>query len=534
MKKILLSLSFVMPVFSVLAQPIPFVGCPNVNVAVVRAGTNATNTNPYSIYNVNAITGTPTLLSGPILNPATAANLQINGVGLNTADGFLYGLNAEIPAVPLSLPIIPKIPFYKIGSNAQALQLGTIAGPAVITPENASVVSAAAGEIDQLDNYYFSAATGVVVPNFLNPTASTFSPSRLFIGTLANISGLPAGTAALAPTYVQVTNPSGDATGYLTSIYASITLSSAVNTGLRDFVFDHTDNLLATYVTYPDPANPGGSFYGQMLKVDPNTGILSAVAPAVILPFATASNEVAGTFIDISGNFLILFSNGDMYRANENTIGKFDGSISLLNANTGLPDPLRGDMASCGSSIEAGPLPVELKSFNVFKKDNTIAIQWQTASEINVEKFTLLKSIDGVNWKIISTVTANAANANGGQYQYIDNANNSTVLYRLATIDKNGKIVLSVIKKITANDLALSITSYPNPVTNTLIIESQFVFSTDTKVEILNFIGQLQNIPTKTIVSNTIKMNVSGLPNGAYFLRIYSKKREYTSRFIKQ
>ena len=71
--------------------------------------------------------GTPTLLSGPILDPANASvNLQINGIGLNTIDGFLYGINSSTPDIPFSFPIIPAMPYYRLCSNAVVQQLGTL------------------------------------------------------------------------------------------------------------------------------------------------------------------------------------------------------------------------------------------------------------------------------------------------------------------------------------------------------------------------------------------------------------------------
>lgn len=536
MKKSVLFLFNLLSIATISAQPTAFVGCPNVNLAILRSGTNSAVTNPLSIYSVNTTTGLPSLLSGPILDPANASvNLQVNGLGLNTADGYLYGLYSNVPTIPLSFPVVPAFPYYRVGANAVAVQVGTLSGPAPVSPENASFVNSAAGELDQFGNYFFSAATGIGVPNFFNPLASTFTVTRLFIGKLANVSSLSGGVGALSPTYVQITNPSNDASVYLNSLATSVVLSTAQNTGLRDLVYNKFDNKLYTYVTFPDPLNPSGNYYGQMLKLNPSTGVLTALAPAVILPFATASNEVAGTLLDKSGNFLILFTDGKMYKASSTSIGVFDGAINLLNSATGLPTTLRGDMASCGATADGGTLPVTLSGFNVFKQNEGVTIKWQTAMEVGVDRFVVEKSTDAINWQTVSTIYTNNNSVNGANYQFVDKNASSTVYYRLVTVDKNGQAVYSSVKKITADAKAFSITTYPNPVKNTLIIEGQQAFGSATRVSISDVTGKILAVTSKSTADNMIKLDVTGLNKGIYFIRLINEAGQVsTNRFVKQ
>ncbi|UEG48746.1 T9SS type A sorting domain-containing protein [Ferruginibacter lapsinanis] len=533
MTKNLLTLIGVMSGLSAFAQPAPFIGCPNVNTAILRSGDNSTTTNPVSIYSVNGITGAPTLLSGPVLDPSNAAvNLQINGLGLNTADGFLYGLYANTPT---SLSLTPAMPFYRLGANAVAEQLGTIAGPAPTAPENSSIVSSAAGEMDLSNNYYFSATTGTTVINFFNPAANTFTMSKIYIGKLTGVSSLTAGNTALSPLYVEVTNPSNDALGYLTSIKTAMTLSSAQNTGLRDFTYNRYDNMLYAYVTYPDPLNPSGNYYGQMLKVDPATGILTAVAAPVILPFANSGNEVAGSFLNKSGNFLILFTDGNIYKATNTSIGVFNGSITLLNGNTGLPNTLRGDMASCGAAIEAGILPVTLNNFKVYNHGEEVIIKWQTTAEINVKEFIIQKSADGINWEDLTLISTIGNADNGAQYQFTDKSSAQTAFYRLAIVDKNGDRKFSAIRKITAGAKEFLFSVYPNPVKNILTVESQQIVSSKAIIKISDLAGRVLLNRAKKATENMISLDLSGLNKGVYFICLITEDGiNSTQRFVKQ
>ncbi len=517
------------------AQLTPFVGCPDVNLSVTRAGNNSANTNPYSIHSVNTITGAPSIVSTPILNPAGTANLQVNGVGLNTADGYLYGLSSEIPTIPMALPVRPPMPFYRVGSNGNSLQLGNVYGPALTGIENASVVSAAAGEMDQFNNYYFSAATGVIAINFFNPLASTFTPTGLYIGKLSLVSTYSGGTSTLTPTYLKVTSTDPNCAAYLTSVYTAVDINSATNTGLRDFVFNQTDNQLISYVTFPDASNPG-TFLGQMLKLNPNTGILTAVAPAVTLPFATASNEMAGTLIDKDGNFLILFTNGVMYKANVNGSGLFDGSISVLNSSTGLPTTLRGDMASCGTSINAGPLPVRFKSFDVVENNSSVSIQWKTAYENDVVEFIIEKSatIDG-NWVTVTTLPA-SNNLNGFSYTSSDNfATSGTTYYRIVSVDKNGLKKYSEIKKVVIRSGKVSISIFPNPVLTSISIKKSTPFIGNEKVFLYDELGRNQLLRINRKSESLIEIDATQLSKGVHFIRFQDENgKVITHSFLKK
>lgn len=526
MKTVLLSTLLSMACMSVIAQPTPFVGCPNNNVAVLRAGTNSTNTNPLSIYNINTVTGTPTLLSGPILDPAnTANNLQVNGLGLSTTDGFLYGLNSSSVTIPT--------PFYRVGANAVAEQIGNMPGPALSGAENLALVNSASGEMDRTSNYYFTGGTGVA-----NFSTFTFAFTRLFIGKLASTNTLAPGTGLLTPTYTQITTTDPNCTDYYNSLTAPVslaTINNAANTGLRDLVFDVKTGKIFSYVTYPNPSNPS-TFMGMMIKIDPNSGVLTAVAPPVVLPFASASNEVAGTLLDKDGIFLILFTDGTIYRANTIAPGTFNGSIGSLNASTGFPNPLRGDMASCGGSLNTGgPLPVILNYFNAFAQGNNVILKWETSSEINASKFVIERSFDGTNWAAIHTINSAGNSGIPLQYRYDDiNVPAKTIFYRLKFVDIDGVVTYSNIKKLSLNAAAVSLSFYPNPVTDVLYVESTMPFSNAVTVKISDLSGRVQSVSFVKNDVNKLKVNTATLAAGVYFLQIDNGGNKSTQKIIKQ
>jgi len=85
------------------------------------------------------------------------------------------------------------------------------------------------------------------------------------------------------------------------------------------------------------------------------------------------------------------------------------------------------------------PLPVELSQFEGIKYTMFNLINWTTESENNSSYFDLESSIDGENWKVITTSPA-AGNSNEKiNYSYIDNNLSEIVYYRLQQFDIDGK-----------------------------------------------------------------------------------------------
>ena len=506
--------------------PIPFSGCPDINLAILRQGNNAA-TNPVSIYSVNTADGSQSFLSGPIADPgsATTANLQVNGLALDNTDGFLYGLSANTTAnFATNIPL----PFYRIGANAAALQAGSMPGPARNPGETQSLVNPAAGGSDNLDNFYFSAATGTL-------TGASFTVNRLFLGKLSSLGSLPApASATLTPTYFPISSTDVNCNNFLATLlttYTIVNAADAASSGLKDLVFEKASGKLYSYVTYAFPIG-SANYYGMMVKLDPSNGNLTAVAAPLLLSFVNANVEVAGTLLDKNGNFLILFTNGAMYKANTISSGVYDGSISLLNGATGFPSILRGDMASCGSNVL---LPVVLNYFTAYSQDNNAVLKWQTSSEINFTNFIIEKSADGTNWQSVQTIAAAGNSSAVVQYSYTDkNIVASTAFYRLKMVDADGQIKYSVIKKLSFNGTGVVFSYYPNPAKEILYAESSAAFPGNVQVRLHDAVGKIHSIPfTKT--DNRLAFDLSALPPGIYFMQLIGgTKNSSIQKIIKQ
>lgn len=160
---------------SLFSQILPFDNCPGVSVAITRPGFNAT-LGPHQIYLIDA--------QGQIQPSGDPINLQINGFGLNTVDGFLYGMYQAYNVIN---------PFLtRVGKNGNYETVGTLKGPDA-GPLKASIVNTAAGTMDDQDNYYFTA----VVIDLQNILAAP----ELYVGKVQQVSKLVKSEGVLPGAY---------------------------------------------------------------------------------------------------------------------------------------------------------------------------------------------------------------------------------------------------------------------------------------------------------------------------------------------
>ena len=80
------------------------------------------------------------------------------------------------------------------------------------------------------------------------------------------------------------------------------------------------------------------------------------------------------------------------------------------------------------------------------------------------------------------------------------------------------------------NDLGLStFTIAPNPALNEVVIKAGVVFNT---IEVVNFLGQ--TVISKVVNNSSVKLDVSNLNNGVYFVRLVSENGTSVKKFVKQ
>ncbi len=181
-----------------------------------------------------------------------------------------------------------------------------------------------------------------------------------------------------------------------------------------------------------------------------------------------------------------------------------------------------------GSINATSSLPIVWGNFDVTKVNNTGLIKWNTILELNSNNFEVQRSIDGRSFVTIATI---AAQGFASEYRFVDERlpitnDKLTIYYRLKEVDKDGKFELSIVRQLSIVNDQLSISIFPNPVTNVLNVKG--LINSLNNITITDMLGkvvlQLNHTAQKSI-------NVANLNAGTYFIKI---NNESIFKFIKE
>jgi hypothetical protein len=126
-----------------------------------------------------------------------------------------------------------------------------------------------------------------------------------------------------------------------------------------------------------------------------------------------------------------------------------------------------------GRTLGSGknPLPIELFYFDATVVNNTVNLNWSTATEINNHYFTIEKSKEGLTFNPLQEVDSKAVNGNSTTIlNYKSNDPNpyaGATYYRLKQTDFNGNYTSSAIVSVTF-DAQSFVSVFPNPASNNL------------------------------------------------------------------
>lgn len=174
-------------------------------------------------------------------------------------------------------------------------------------------------------------------------------------------------------------------------------------------------------------------------------------------------------------------------------------------------------------------LPLTLISFVADLEAGCVSLKWRTAQEINVSKFSIERSEDGINFNTVGVVPAtNTTNLYNYNFKDCSATNKDRWFYRLKITDQDGSNSYSSIAVI-KNKLVASVFSvYPSPASDHVFLNTDEAIN---KIEIFDETGLLQLAQTNVEVSEPVLIN--DLYSGIYILKAYTDREVFVSKFIK-
>jgi hypothetical protein len=182
------------------------------------------------------------------------------------------------------------------------------------------------------------------------------------------------------------------------------------------------------------------------------------------------------------------------------------------------------------STPVGGPLPIELLSLTSKCNNQNVELKWVTASEINNDYFSIERSIDGINWQLVTKVDGAGNSTLIKNYSYTDvRQHNDISYYRLKQTDFDGQFEYSAIIAIEKCEEDISeLAIYPNPANGILNLSYEGNKSQIISISIYSALGELvyysEFYQSKIVFENKL--------NGIYSLQVNLGSESIIKKFV--
>lgn len=170
-------------------------------------------------------------------------------------------------------------------------------------------------------------------------------------------------------------------------------------------------------------------------------------------------------------------------------------------------------------------LPIELTYFTAHESENAVVFDWQTASEINNDFFTVEYSLDGIQFNECAFENGNGTTSETHNYSVSVSSDSfyGVTYFRLKQTDFNGEYSYSnvILLDIDSNP---SITLYPNPAVDRITINGEFEQA---------FFSNVYGRTVAVQQGSDKTFNVSTLPSGLYYVTVVTKRGKQVISFVK-
>ena len=183
-------------------------------------------------------------------------------------------------------------------------------------------------------------------------------------------------------------------------------------------------------------------------------------------------------------------------------------------------------------------LPVELVSFAGKQVDETIQLNWKTASETNNDYFTLEHSTDATNFEYLATVNGKGTEVSSTSYRELHTRPISgTNYYRLSQTDFDGTTEVFEVIAVNFKTGKTEAVIQPNPVREGLL-NLKYISAEDDddlEIEVVDISGRVLLQRKIAIVEglNYLEFPIEDWSNGVYYLRAIQGREIKSIKFVK-
>lgn len=175
-------------------------------------------------------------------------------------------------------------------------------------------------------------------------------------------------------------------------------------------------------------------------------------------------------------------------------------------------------------------LPADILLFSAKLQGANVVLNWDVANEINMLKYEVELSFNGVNYQKISEVAA----SNAKTYSFSHDVNNlkgNTIFYRLKKVDVDGSFSFSEVVSVNL-PVHQSIAIYPNPADKFAVLQVGNTMQGVINVSIAQLNGTILQTQQLVINSGKAILPVSKLPTGTYFVHIANGKSTSVHKLV--
>jgi subtilisin family serine protease len=186
-------------------------------------------------------------------------------------------------------------------------------------------------------------------------------------------------------------------------------------------------------------------------------------------------------------------------------------------------------------------IPVELSSFSATANENSVTLNWSTATETNNSGFSVERKTPlDERWIEVGFVPGFGSTTERKSYSFTDvNLSIGAYSYRLKQIDFDGTYEYSneVFAEVSAPKNFALLQNYPNPFNPSTTIEFSIPEMSNVSIEIYNVVGELvaslvnQNLDAGY---HSLNLNASNLPSGTYIYQLKANGQNGTFVDVKK